>query len=340
MNTEALTQETEWITLTSLAGNGNKIERSARQEEGEGMMKIFLSSTFRDLESHRSVLLDTLRKMGPDIRILAMEDFGASASAPIELSLKKVKEADIYVGVFGWRYGTIDARSNMSITEAEYRTALAKRIPVLLYMASEDYAVKPSAVEVGEGAIRIATLKKEMAANHVIQPFATPEDLSRRVATDIHNLLIELSHGSDPAGVDENCDGPVDPEINPAHPYMLCHYARPSERSGWYYVEIYVDIYHERGTAEYEEAMKSVDRVVYQLHDSFHPSVIPMQNAAENWRVRFRVWGEFWVRATIWFKAPGRGALAAIRFINLPDDCLEKRPDLMEMELGRRMEGL
>ena len=109
-------------------------------------MKIFLSSTFQDLEAHRSVLMDTMLRMDENIHVLAMETFGSSTSTPTDYSVAKVRQADAYVGVYGWRYGTIDNESKMSITEVEYRTALACRIPLLLYFASEEQEVKPSAV--------------------------------------------------------------------------------------------------------------------------------------------------------------------------------------------------
>ena len=101
-------------------------------------MKVFLSSTFADLDRHREVLIDTLMRMSPDVEVLSMEHFGSRPSPPVELSVSKVRQADVYVGIFGWRYGTVDKQSNMSITEVEYRTALATGIPVLLYFASEE----------------------------------------------------------------------------------------------------------------------------------------------------------------------------------------------------------
>src|SRR5215203_1311373 len=142
-------------------------------------MKAFLSSTYEDLKVHRAVLLDTLHKMGDHLRVIAMEHFGADPRPPLLLCQEKVSECDAYVGIFGWRYGSIDQGSRFSMTEIEYRTALAKNIPAFLYLMSEAQAVPPSAIDTGAGASKLRKFKQEITGRHVVQKFTTPEDLSR-----------------------------------------------------------------------------------------------------------------------------------------------------------------
>jgi hypothetical protein len=277
-------------------------------------MKVFLSSTFSDLRQHRLVLLDTLMKMGTNIELIAMEYFGSDPTTPIQLSALKVSRSDIYIGVFGWRYGSIDRLSKMSITEIEYRTALAARLPVLLYLFSEDYAVKPNMIETGRGATKIRKLRKEISDNHTVQFFSTPEDLARRVAADLHRL-IENSSGSTHADKIE-IDKPVGPEINPAHPFLLCHLAKPSRIKDLYDVQIYFDVY-EKNEAAYKRIIRGINTVVYQLHETAQPPVIAMQNWRENFRLEFRAWGEFWIRATVFPKDSSTPPITLLRYINL-----------------------
>lgn len=283
-------------------------------------MKVFLSSTFADLYDHRRVLLDTLRKMGDDIAVAAMEDFGSDPRNPIELCTKKVAECDAYVGVLGTRYGSIDKSSGMSITEIEYRTALARQLPVLLYLTSDEYLVKPSMVDTGAAARKLQRLRQEVSERHVVQRFSTPEDLTRLVVADLHRLLRNPTQG---LTNEEDVWVPVEPSIIPGHPFLLCHLTKPSARSvhdersstPYYDVQLFLDLY-EDDPSKYDRLIQSVDKVIYRLHDTFIIPVVAMQNWRENFLLEISVWGEFWVRGTVFFRDNTKGPLQLYRYVN------------------------
>lgn len=67
------------------------------------MATIYLSSTCEDLKDYRSAVFDALRKSG--YRVIAMEDYVATDQRPVDKCLKDVEQADLYVGLFGFRYG-------------------------------------------------------------------------------------------------------------------------------------------------------------------------------------------------------------------------------------------
>ncbi len=290
-------------------------------------MRVFLSSTYEDLKAHRGVLLDTLQKMGDHLRIVAMEYFGADPRPPLLVCQEKVSECDAYVGVFGWRYGSIDQESRLSMTEIEYRTALAKNIPAFLYLMSENQAVPPAAIDTGPGASKLKKLKQEMAGRHIFQRFTTPEDLSRLVVAD---LARHMSSAEKPEEA-VNVSGPVGPEINPGHPYILCHISRLwggltkllalDPTRSFYSVRLFIDVYTEE-EEERRELFRVVDRVVYQFHESFTVPVVPMQNWEECFVYDCLIWGEIWFRATIYFKDPTISQIHLVRYINLdfPDE--------------------
>jgi hypothetical protein len=48
-----------------------------------------------------------------------METFGSDAAPPNVMSVRRVRQCEIFVGIYGHRYGTIDANSGKSITELE-----------------------------------------------------------------------------------------------------------------------------------------------------------------------------------------------------------------------------
>ena len=42
-----------------------------------------------------------------NVSVVGMEDYPATDERPLDLSLKGVAKADLYVGIFAWRYGFI-----------------------------------------------------------------------------------------------------------------------------------------------------------------------------------------------------------------------------------------
>ena len=67
------------------------------------MPTIYLSSTFEDLKDYRKAVFEALRKSG--YTVVAMEDYVATDVRPVDQCLEDVENADIYVGVFAFRYG-------------------------------------------------------------------------------------------------------------------------------------------------------------------------------------------------------------------------------------------
>jgi hypothetical protein len=87
-------------------------------------VKVYLSSTFKDLHQHRSRVADALRKAG--YHVIRMEDYPARAMHTKAACQSDVAECNIYLGIFAWRYGYIpddDNPERKSITELEYEAA-------------------------------------------------------------------------------------------------------------------------------------------------------------------------------------------------------------------------
>jgi len=96
------------------------------------MPRIYLSSIFVDLKTHREAVYRQLLQHD----IIAMEDYVARDDRPAAQCLRDVASSDLYVGLFAWRYGFIQAQDNprsLSVTEMEYREAEAKPIPRLVF---------------------------------------------------------------------------------------------------------------------------------------------------------------------------------------------------------------
>jgi hypothetical protein len=68
-----------------------------------------------------------------------MEDWPAMEADGVKASLNKVDQADIYIGVFGFRYGFVPKGSEISITEMEYNRATEKGIPKLIFLMDRNH---------------------------------------------------------------------------------------------------------------------------------------------------------------------------------------------------------
>ncbi|MBI2487535.1 MAG: DUF4062 domain-containing protein [Deltaproteobacteria bacterium] len=89
------------------------------------MAKVYVSSTYLDLQEFRSKASLVLRRMGHED--VAMEYYVAEDKHPVDKCLEDVATCDLYVGIFAWRYGWIPKKKNrkkLSITAMEYRQAV------------------------------------------------------------------------------------------------------------------------------------------------------------------------------------------------------------------------
>lgn len=83
------------------------------------MKKIFVSSTYIDLLPHRKLVWQLLKNYNAEIT--GMEEFGARTSAPLDTCIIYARECDIYIGIIGMRYGSVDKKSGKSFTQVEYK---------------------------------------------------------------------------------------------------------------------------------------------------------------------------------------------------------------------------
>jgi hypothetical protein len=127
-----------------------------------------------------------------------MEDYVASERRPLVTCLEDVAKADIYIGVFAWRYGYIpkeagnpDARS---ITELEYRAAGQSSKERLIFLLREDTAWKPGLMDThtgeGDGGKQIERLREELGTRHAVGFFSTPDELAKEVSAAVTNVLL------------------------------------------------------------------------------------------------------------------------------------------------------
>ena len=151
------------------------------------MTKIFVSSTFKDLEECRQKVNLTLRKM--KLEDVAMEYFVAEDKTPVDKCLEDVASSDLYIGIFAWRYGYIPQEYEISITELEYRKAVETGKECLIFLLNEDVPWPPKYVDKGEDAQKIEALRNELSTDHTVSFFNNPQGLASEVSASVHNWM-------------------------------------------------------------------------------------------------------------------------------------------------------
>ena len=150
---------------------------------------VMISSTALDLPEHRGQVRDACLERG--MFPLMMDHLPASSADAIAESLRMVNEAEIYVGVFAHRYGYVPDGHPISITEMEYNRAVERGIPRLIFLMDRTHPIQIDAVEQGEAAGKLNTLKERLKKEQVVKFFKSPEDLRAHVLNSLMQVPAE-----------------------------------------------------------------------------------------------------------------------------------------------------
>ncbi len=158
---------------------------------------VFVSSTFTDMQVYRRKIQDALTQLEAVVR--GMEQFGSKPGTPVEECLNVVQSCQLYVGVFGMRYGSVPDGHDKSMTHVEYDEAQRLGLPSLIYILNENHPIPPKDVETGPGAEKLQELKEQLKKRHTVSFFTTPEDLQARIMHDVPSQLgkmgVEVTDG-------------------------------------------------------------------------------------------------------------------------------------------------
>jgi MoaA/NifB/PqqE/SkfB family radical SAM enzyme len=144
-------------------------------------VRVFVSSTYRDLIDHRAAVIDVLLRM--NLAPSAMEHFGSRSAEPAQACLEEIDGCDVFIGIYGSRYGYQKVPGGPSITEQEFDHALRRRDKILIHCYLLDDRVEPAVTGEPEESVRRLTLFKTRVREAVVcDTFTTPETLASRVA--------------------------------------------------------------------------------------------------------------------------------------------------------------
>ncbi|MBN1293191.1 MAG: DUF4062 domain-containing protein [Candidatus Latescibacteria bacterium] len=150
-------------------------------------MKIFVSSTFEDLQIHRKKVFKVLEGLSHGIN--AMEFWYADPSNTLGKSLSQIEESDVYLCIIAFRYGTL-TDDGKSFTYKEYLHAKKNNLKCLIFIISDDATVFSKHIDKGEKANKLYEFRTELEKNHTCCYFDDAEDLAKKVKSSVINYLI------------------------------------------------------------------------------------------------------------------------------------------------------
>ncbi len=186
----------------------------------EKTLKVFVSSTYRDLVEYREKAVEVILRYRH--LPLAMEHTGARAEAVTTVSYEDAEACDIFIGIYAHRYGFIPEGGKQSITQLEYELARKLKKPCLCFIIDEEQPWKKSFIEFekqNELAAFLAILRKE--TTHAT--FTSTVDFESKLASALANQIQKMDKNLP----DENEDQrpgkliPIAPTPFIAHRYPL-----------------------------------------------------------------------------------------------------------------------
>lgn len=159
------------------------------------MKTVFVSSTFTDLEAHRRKVWEVIEEF--DVHIRGMERFGARKEAPLQTCINEVEQSDIYVGIVGYRIGSIHKEKGLSFTQLEYERAQDLELETLIYLIDDDAEVKAKHIDRGAEREKLESFKATLKERHTIDTFVSAADLEQMIRRDFRRLLGSPMESSD-----------------------------------------------------------------------------------------------------------------------------------------------
>lgn len=158
-------------------------------EPSSNEVRVFLSSTFTDLKELRQAVSRRLTVV-LGAQLIVMESFGSDDAPPDIASVRRVRECDVFVGIYARRYGSVDPGTGMSITaleldEAERAASAGNILAILLYLLNDGAPWPASRCDTDTTALQKLHALKERARRHTITKFWKAQDLPYLVIKDV-----------------------------------------------------------------------------------------------------------------------------------------------------------
>jgi len=155
-------------------------------------MRVFISSTVRNLASYREILRLALEESGHTF--LGMEHFAAQPSPPLDVCLAELDTADVYIGVIGDNYGSSPPGEERSYTEFEYHHARAHGTDCLVFIMRDDALIGLDTHDHDQHRRELLSQFREtLMQNHTVDRFSSPHEVAWEVLAALRRLEMRRS---------------------------------------------------------------------------------------------------------------------------------------------------
>ncbi len=93
--------------------------------------RVFISSVMRDFTAERTAAKEAITRLR--LQPVMAEDFGAQPFSSQLACLEGVRSSDIYLGIYGERYGYVAPTSGLGATEEEFQEARRRGMDILCF---------------------------------------------------------------------------------------------------------------------------------------------------------------------------------------------------------------
>jgi tetratricopeptide (TPR) repeat protein len=172
-----------------LANLSSSLNFQSNNMSKETQFKAMLSATARDLADQRSVAEAAC--IAQEFFPVWMKHLPARDADGFKVSMEMVDKADIYIGIYAWRYGWVpdfDNPRQVSITELEFDRALERKASgkikeILIFIMDEAVKVAPADIEMSDVAQqKLKAFKERASKKRVVGYFTSTEDLQRQIS--------------------------------------------------------------------------------------------------------------------------------------------------------------
>ncbi len=188
--------------------------------------KIYISSTKDDLEEWRKTAVEVVLRMKQ--MPVAMEHYNSTNKRPLDQCLKDVRDCDIFIGIYAFRYGYVPDGCNKSITHLEYEEARKNNKHLLLFVIDETVRFAPK--DIDDNRTDIMEFRAIICKELLVTIIKDKNEFDGKLSTSIHGALDTIQNANLGPGLklkesDSVVTGPVvgpsgkPPEIGEYHKY-------------------------------------------------------------------------------------------------------------------------
>ena len=154
-------------------------------------LKIFISSTMTDLQAERQAVEQAIAELR--LEAVRAETLGSQPVASRQACLEMARQCDIYLGVYGARYGWVPPEDRVSVTEMEFQEARKQGKDILVYVKEVP--------EREEAQVEFLRRVEDFDEGYFRRPyFTTPKQLAEWVKEDIAALVSRRYREGEEAG--------------------------------------------------------------------------------------------------------------------------------------------